>query len=513
MHEGFTVFNLLKRAITIAPNTEIVYNDHRQTYRETYERVIGLANSLLSLGISKGTVIGVADFNTHRYVELLYASSLIGSIIYPVNIRLPPEQIIYTLKHANVEWLFLSKDFIALSKYVTDPKKVIGLDTNETKIVYDDLITKKFTKEPEIEITGNDPYSILYTSGTTGLPKAVIYTNEKTVWGALSMVYQLGLYNAPAKLDSNDVIFPLIPFYHIWAWGSLFHASFLGAKYVLGGKFDPSKTLELIRKEKVTWINAVPTMIHMLLSHPNAHELKGLKLLIGGMPIPINLARKINDTGIKFSSIYGGTDMLAISISIIPKDIKIDDIIDYLRITTHPVPFVDTKIIKMDGTIAGPNEIGELYVKAPWLPGEYYKDPEKTKTSYENGWFKTGDIALITPEHGIRILDRVKDVIKSGGEWIPTSILESIISEIPQVDMAAIIGKPDEKYGERPIAIIKPRTSTQITQEEIIQYLRKAADNGRIAKWWIPEQIIIVEDIPLTSTGKINKLYLKQKYT
>jgi len=327
MHEDFTVFNLLKRAITIAPNTEIVYNDHRQTYRETYERVIGLANSLLSLGISKGTVIGVADFNTHRYVELLYASSLIGSIIYPVNIRLPPEQIIYTLKHANVEWLFLSKDFIALSKYVTDPKKVIGLDTNETKIVYDDLITKKFTKEPEIEITGNDPYSILYTSGTTGLPKAVIYTNEKTVWGALSMVYQLGLYNAPAKLDSNDVIFPLIPFYHIWAWGSLFHASFLGAKYVLGGKFDPSKTLELIRKEKVTWINAVPTMIHMLLSHPNAHELKGLKLLIGGMPIPINLARKINDTGIKFSSIYGGTDMLAISISIIPKDIKIDDIL------------------------------------------------------------------------------------------------------------------------------------------------------------------------------------------
>jgi acyl-CoA synthetase (AMP-forming)/AMP-acid ligase II len=129
MHEDFTVFNLLKRAITIAPNTEIVYNDHRQTYRETYERVIGLANSLLSLGISKGTVIGVADFNTHRYVELLYASSLIGSIIYPVNIRLPPEQIIYTLKHANVEWLFLSKDFKALSKNETDPKKEIGLDT------------------------------------------------------------------------------------------------------------------------------------------------------------------------------------------------------------------------------------------------------------------------------------------------------------------------------------------------------------------------------------------------
>jgi len=281
----------------------------------------------------------------------------------------------------------------------------------------------------------------------------------------------------------------------------------------LGGKFDPQKTLELIKKEKVTWINAVPTMVHMLLSRSNPDELKGLKMLVGGMPIPINFARKMNDIGIKFSTIYGGTDMLATSISIIPKDIKAEDIIDYLRVTTHPVPFVEAKIVKSDGTIAGPNEIGELYIKAPWLPGEYYKDLEKTKTSYENGWFKTGDIALITSEHGIRVLDRVKDVIKSGGEWIPTSILESVISEMPQIDLVAVIGKPDEKWGERPIAIVKLRPSAQISKEEIIQYLRKAADDGRIAKWWIPDEVMVVEDMPLTSTGKINKLSLKEKFT
>lgn len=520
MHEGFTVFNILKRAKTIAPDAEIVYDNgnqsYRQTYRETYERVIRLANNLLSLGISKGTIIGVADFNTPKYAELLYVSSLIGSVIYPINIRLPSEQIVYTIKHSNVEWLFLSKDFIALSKYANDPQKVIGLDTNETKIVYDDLIAGKFIKEPEIKVTGNDPYSILYTSGTTGLPKAVMYNNEKTVYGALSIIYQLGFYNTPAKLDSNDVVLPLIPFYHIWSWGSLFHASFLGIKYVLSGKFNPQKTLELIKREKVTWINAVPTMVHMLLSQHNSHELKGVKFLVGGMPVPINLAKQMNNLGIKFSTIYGGTDMLAISISIIPPNIKTVDVIDYLRTTTHPVPFVDAKVIKSDGTIANPNETGELWVKAPWLPGEYYKDPEKTKSSYENGWFKTGDVALITPEHGIRVLDRVKDVIKSGGEWIPTSILESIISEIPQVDMVAVIGKHDEKYGERPIAIIKLRPTVQTSQEEItkeiVQHLRRAADEGRIVRWWIPEQIIFTEDMQLTSTGKINKLYLKQKY-
>jgi len=234
MHEGFTVFSLLKRAITIAPNAEIVYNDHRQTYRETYEKVLGLANSLLSLGISKGSIIGVADFNTHRYAELLYVSSLIGSIIYPINIQLPPEQIAYTIKHADVEWLFLSKDFMTLSKYVSSPDKVVGLDSNETKIVYDDLITRRFTKEPEIDVKDDDPYSILYTSGTTGLPKAVMYSNKKAVLGALSIIHQLGFYDTPAKIDSNDVIFPLIPFYHIWAWGVIISCIIFRCKICFG---------------------------------------------------------------------------------------------------------------------------------------------------------------------------------------------------------------------------------------------------------------------------------------
>ena len=155
--------------------------------------------------------------------------------------------------------------------------------------------------------------------------------------------------------------------------------------------------------------------------------------------------------------------------------------------------------------------MGELYVKAPWLPGEYYKDLEKTKSSYENGWFRTGHIALITSEGGIRILDRIKDAIKSGGEWIPTSVLESIISELPQVNTVAVIGIKDEKWGERPIAIIKLHPSIQISQEEIIQYLRKAVYDGRIPKWWLPEQILIVDDIPLTSTGKNKQITVKGK--
>ncbi|WP_061992290.1 AMP-binding protein [Sulfolobus acidocaldarius] len=485
-----------------------VYGDNIYTYKEVYERVVKLANSLHNLGIKKGTTIGVADWNTNRFVELLYASALLGCVIYPVNIRLPPEQIIWTIKFANVEWLFISRDFEALSK-VFDSSKVVYLDGNNGQISYEDLISKGAMEKVNYDVKGGDPYSILFTSGTTGKPKAVMYTHEKVIHGALSIVHQLGLYNSPAKLSSNDVIMPFIPFYHLWSWGSAFIASYLGAKYVLTGKFDPKTAIQLIKRENATWINAVPTMIQMILS--SGEQLPGVKALIGGQAIPYNVAKSISDAGLKFSTIYGGTDMLAISISIIPGKFQVNDDIDYLRTTTHPVPFVEVKVIKPDGTEASYNEIGELYVRAPWLPGSYYNNPEETQRAYdENGWFKTGDLAIITEEGGLRIVDRLKDVIKSGGEWIPSSVLESIISEIPAVEQVAVLGYPDQKWGERPMAVVKLKPGQRTDQKEILEYLRDAVNKGRINKWWLPDKIVFVDNMPLTSTGKINKLALRK---
>lgn len=512
MQEGFTVFSILKRAVTIAADKEIVdpYQNIRQTYRETYERVIGLSNSMLSIGISKGSIVGVADYNTLKFVELLFASSLVGAIVYPVNVRLPYDQLLYTVKHARVEWLFSSKDFIPLFKDF-NREKVISIDSNDTEITYDDLVNRKLVKEPEIYVKGSDPYSILFTSGTTGLPKAVMYTNEKTVYGALGMVHQLSLYNSPSPLKSNDVILGLIPFYHLWSWGSLFHAAYLGAKYVVSGKFEPVKTLEVIEKEKVTWLNAVPTMIYMLLSVAKQGQLNGLKVLVGGSPISSNLAKKLKEAGVSFASIYGGTDMLAISITILPENINIQNIEEYARLYTHPLPFVELKVVKPDGKEAKVGEIGHLWVKTPWLPGEYLNDPENTKSSYENGWFKTGDIAMIIDDHyTLRILDRDKDLVKSGGEWIIPSIIESIISEVKGVDLVAVISKRDEKWGERPIALVKGKGSN--LRENIISHLKNASTQGLIPKWWIPDDIIIVDDLPLTSTGKVNKKVLREKF-
>ncbi len=369
-----------KESCDIVPETEIVWEDNRISYGEAYKRIISLANSLLSLGIRKGTVIGVADWNTLPMFELHYAAAMIGAIIYPVNVRLPPDQIAYTIKMADTEWLFYSGDFRALSTLVSKDR-TIGLDPEcNTKYCYNDLVNTKATKEPEIEITGRDFYSILFTSGTTSLPKAVRYTHEKFVHGALAIAYQLSMYNTPASLHQGDVIMPFIPFYHIHSWGSFIHAPYLCDKYVLMGRFTPDKALKLIEAEGVTWVNAVPTMMYMLIDTAEkmgkTNVLRGLKALVGGMPITSGLTKKMHELGISFSSIYGGTDMLATSISIAPKNYNsIDKFLDYIRLTTHPVPFVEVRIVDpATGKDVSPGQFGEVWLRAPWLPYEYYKD-------------------------------------------------------------------------------------------------------------------------------------------
>ena len=371
MSDAFTVFEVLRRANELFPDAEIRYGEQRQSYRQTYERVLRLSAALAAAGIRRGTVFGVADWNTPRFVELFYAAAATGAVIYPVNIRLPPEQIAHTIRSAGVEWLFLSSEFLPLAKSLPSPERVVALDPDpQAPRTYDALVAAASGTAPEPSVRGSDPYSILFTSGTTGLPKAVRYTHEKVLHGALSIAYQLGLCDTPAKLNSSDVILPLIPFYHLWAWGSVFHAPYLGARYVLGGRFDPARTVRTITDEKVTWVNAVPTMIQMLLAVSPGAELNGLKALVGGMTIPSRLARAMTDAGVHFSTIYGGTDMLATSISIVPTGVEVRDPADYLRSTTHAVPFVEVRILRPDGAAAATGEMGELCLRAPWLPGE-----------------------------------------------------------------------------------------------------------------------------------------------
>ncbi len=491
----FTIPYLMERASKLFADTEVVGVGVRRGYREINNRIKALAAYFEDLGV-KNRVVAVADWNTHDFFELIYAITAAGGVVYPVNIRLPPEQIAYTLQKSEAQILIYSDDFEGLTKVFDGEKMHIK------------NVAKKGDsgREPSFEAKQDDSAVILFTSGTTGLPKAVKYTHEKMLHGALSIAHQLTMHETPAKLTSQDVIFPQIPIYHILAWGTVFIAPYMGLKLIMGGRFDPMATVDMIRKEGVTWINAVPTMVNMLLE--TKKDLSDLKILIGGSAITSDLARRMEKEGIKFTTIYGATDMLAASIAILTTHAEKEGM-DYLRQVTHPVPFAEFRIVRQEGMS---ENIGEIWFRAPWLPMGYYKDEEKTREAYtEDGWFKTGDLGEEMPDGGIKILDRVKDAIKSGGEWIPSSILESVISEVEWVEYVAVIGKPDEKWGERPLAIIKPFDESRAKIDEVKEYLKKAVDDGRIAKWWIPEEFVIVRDMPLTSTGKINKLSLRKE--
>lgn len=513
MHKGFTVMSFLERASRLFPNRKIIFRGVSRTYAETYDRVIRATNACNSIGITKGSVIGVADWNTPAFAEMLYVAGNLGAVVYPINIRLPPGQILQTLKQTGVQWFCVSKEFEQLPEGAgADKNMIVSMDGIAPGRSYEKLVNDGTTDPPAVDISGTDPYSILCTSGTTGAPKSVIYTHEKTVHGAISIVHQLGHFNTPASLSSRDTIMPLIPFYHLWAWGTLFHASYLGSNYVLGGRFEPKAALKSIKDEGITWINAIPTMIHELLNKESDGELRGLKILVGGSTVPLSLASKMSSRGIHFSTIYGGTDMLAVAISILPEDLGGDESIDMLRRTTHPVPFAEVKITSPAGTDVPAGEIGELYVRTPWLPGGYYNDQERTRLAYSGGWFRTGDVARLTEKGGLQVVDRVSDVIKSGGEWIPSSILESAICEVHGVETAAIIAVPDDKWGERPLAVIKTTAGSDFTREQLMDHLMNLVKEGKISKWWIPESIELVEQMPLTSVGKIDKSALRQRF-
>jgi acyl-CoA synthetase (AMP-forming)/AMP-acid ligase II len=500
MGTGFTIMNILRRASDLFPEKKVI-SGKSVTYKDLFERVCRLSTSMNKLGISNGTIIAVADYNTTEFMELLFAAGMTGSVIYPVNIKLPWNMAMETVRESGAEYIFASEEFMKAGIWKGFKEDhIISLSENGGYIKFNDLISSDLHREEKTG--GSDNYSILFTSGTTGNPKEVLYTNEQAVNGALSILYQLGLFRTPASLSSEDTILSLIPFYHIWSWGSAFHAACLGANYIITGKYDAEKVINAIEKHHATWINAVPTMAYDLIAHDKDNRINGIKMLIGGSPISRGLAGKLKEKDIRFSTIYGGTDMLATSISLgIPKDQE------SLRSVTYPVPMVHATVRDREGKILGNGEIGELWVNSPWLPGKYMNRPDGNE--YSGGWFRTGDVAAMTPDGGIKILDRVKDVVKSGGEWIPTSIIESVISEYPGIEIAAVTGIEDEKWGERPIAWIKASEIIEI--ERLREFMESRALRGNINKWWIPAEFIIIEEMPMTSVGKIDKARLRER--
>ncbi|WP_290623270.1 MULTISPECIES: fatty acid--CoA ligase [unclassified Archaeoglobus] len=524
--------HILESGVNYAPKQEVVYRDlKRFTYSDIYERVGRLANALEEIGVKKGTKVAVLDWDSHRYLECYFAIPMMGAVLHTVNIRLSPEDILYTMQHAEDEVVLVYEDFVPLIESISDKldtvKKYVVMtddtmpETKLTDIEYEEMLSKASPQYDFPDFDENTMATLSYTTGTTGRPKGVWFTHRKLVLHTLAGCIAMTGYRSPLRLlDDKEVYMPLTPMFHVHAWGVPYMMWFLGFKHVYPGRYDPQMIAKLVMTEGVTYSHCVPTILQMIVDNlPEGFKFPGWKMIIGGAKLPEGLAKRAREKGIYTMAGYGMSETCPILTGAFVKphllDLPEEEKLKMSVKTGIPFPLVYVRVVREDMTDVNPDgkEIGEVVVRAPWLTDGYLKDPEKTKELWEGGWLHTGDLAVVEDDGYIMIVDRLKDVIKSGGEWISSLTLENLLSLHSKVREVAVIGTPDEKWGERPLAIIVPMPGEKPTQEELREHLMKFVEEGKITKWAVPDRFEIVEEIPKTSVGKIDKKVLRQMYS
>jgi len=521
-----TIDKILEAGETVWQNREIVYSDKRRyTFKRFAESVKTLANNLKKIGVKKGDRIAVVDWDTDVYMHAYYAIPMIGATLHTVNIRYPIELIIKTILHAEDKWIIVREDMVGLVEdirnfnpnikfiiYNDDQEKI---KTDDKTLDFWDLLQGEPKYDADEEGIREDMMATLfYTSGTTGDPKGVWFTHRDIVLHTLSLAV---LSRAPPlELTTKDVLMILVPMFHVHSWGFPYVALLTGVKYVLPGAYNPTKELQLIAKEGVTFSAMVPTILFMLLSQPDIdnyrEHLKRLKIAIGGERLNEGLARKAREYGITLIGGYGLSETCPVLTVAYYNSLveNLDPETKFQKQITAgvPMPFVRIKIVDPEGREVPRGKIGEIVVRAPWVTREYFKDPERTAKLWKGGWLHTGDLGYID-EHGyLNIVDRDKDAIKSGGEFIPSLLLENVISLHPNVAEVAVVGVKHEKWGERPVAFIVP--NGKLDEVDLRKFLMQKVEEGKIQKWWIPDKIFIVDYIPKTSTNKADKKILRE---
>ena len=531
-----TIKELLNGPRISAGNQEIVYrNKMRYTYNDLFERINRLGSALAGIGVKKGDTVAVFDYDSHRYLESFFAIPMLGAVLFTVNWRLSPDQIEYTMNHAEADVILINTDFLPLLGSIRDKltsvKKIIILsDSNElpkTDVAYDrEYEAFLACASPDFEfpdLDENTKATTFYTTGTTGLPKGVYFTHRQIVLHAMSVCIAISGHDSPLRFSTSDVYMPITPMFHVHAWGFPFIATMMGVKQVYPGKYEPAMLIKLIVQEKVTYSHCVPTILQMLVTSPIAKQidLSGWKVIIGGARLAKGLAVAAIELGIQVMTGYGMSETCpVISVSNLKPHMKNYDNeqkSDIAIKTGMPLTLVDVRIADPSGNFL-PNDgktTGEIIVRAPWFTKGYYKDPEKTEELWLGGWLHTGDVGYMDADGYIQITDRLKDVIKTGGEWVSSLDLENAISLHSAVQEAAAIGIPDAKWGERPmlLVVLTPQFRDDgITPEVLKDHMKHCAELGKIPKYAIPDQYIITHEIPKTSVGKIDKKQLRAIY-
>jgi len=535
-HYPLLIKNLIRTPLIYSPRQEIVYRDKmRYDYLTLEKRISRLANALENLGVGQGDTVAVMDWDSHRYLECFFAIPMMGAVLHTVNIRLSPEQLIYTINHAEDDVILVNADFLPLLEAVKDQfktvKKIIlltdGDKSSETGLSlngeYEEILSQSSDGYEFPDFDEDAMATTFYTTGTTGLPKGVYFSHRQLVLHTYAAVSALcGGYKSQAMADSTDVYMPLTPMFHVHAWGIPYFFTMLGARQVYPGRYEPETILRLVADEKVTFSHCVPTILHMLLTSPAAGDtdLSGWKVVIGGSALSKGLCRAAMERGINLYTGYGMSEtcpLLTIA-NLKPHMLEWDEDrqIEMRCRTGLPIPNVLLEIVDTDGRAVKHDgkSTGEVVVRTPWLTQGYIKDPEKSEELWAGGWLHTGDIGYIDTEGYLQITDRLKDVIKTGGEWISSLELEDIISRHEAVSEAAVIGVPDDKWTERPLALVILREDFRgkVGEEELREFFMKYVEDGTIPKYGVPGKIAIVDAIAKTSVGKINKKDLRKQY-
>ena len=535
MDTPLTITHILKRARDIFPKNEIVsrLSDgiFRYTYKDMYDRTLRLSGAMADLGVGRGDKVATLAWNDHRHLEAYFAMPVMGAIVHTVNIRLSPEHIIYILNHAEDKVLLFDESLLplvegihthlqAVKAFVMLTEKTISeLPATAIKplYAYEELIANRDADFPLPDDIGeNEPCGMCYTSATTGQPKGVIYTHRALFLHSMAS----GLADTLA-LSEKDVILPFVPMFHVNAWGIPYSSTLFGSKQVLPGPAPtPQVLLELYEKERVTVSAGVPTIwlgvLQMLDQFPGKYDTSSIRgLITGGAAAPKGMIKAFKERhNLAILHAYGMTETtpLALASRLKPRleaNLSDDEKLDYAAAQGLLVPGLEMKLVNEQGVVPWDGKtMGELCFRGPWIAGEYYRD-ERSKSTFVDGWLHTGDVATINEEGYVRIVDRTKDLVKSGGEWISSVDLENALMAHPAVLEAAVIGVPHPKWQERPLAfvVLKDAQKGKVTKAEILDFIAP-----QFAKWWLPDDLLFIDAIPKTTVGKFLKRSLREDY-
>ena len=524
---------LLHTPLAIAPEQEITYQGKiRYTYRTLKERIERLAGALANLGVAAGQTVAVMDWDSHRYLEAFFAVPMMGAVLQTVNVRLNAEQILYTLNHAGADVLLVNREFFPLlapiAARLESVRRFVLIDdeggTLEGPVSfaaeYEAMLASTAPGYVFADFDENAQATVFYTTGTTGLPKGVRFSHRQLVLHTLGVATSIGTAAAGATMRTNDVYMPITPMFHVHAWGFPYVATLLGLKQVYPGKYMPEQLLHLIREEKVTFSHCVPTIMQMLLSHPHSAEVdfSGWKVVIGGSAMSQTLAVAAQKRGIDVFTGYGMSETCPVLTlaHLHSKDLELpaEEQAPLRCKTGLPLPLVDLRIVddEMQDVAHDGIATGELVVRSPWLTQGYLAAPEASETLWAGGYLHTQDIGHIDTHGYLKITDRIKDVIKTAGEWTSSLEVENAVAKHEAVQEVAVIGVADERWGERPLALVvlKPEFEGKVSEHTIRNFSAQLIETSGISRHGVLLQVSFVKSLAKTSVGKINKREIRE---